>query len=285
MNVNKAREFFSAHYEGTLERGLKQSFETALAQDAQLQAEYRAFERTMKELDGLSAITIEPPEDLHERIAARLDRVAWEAKNAKPTGVRAWWRMAVVGATATAVIALAVFQSRSGSTAVVNTSGIVPNIPGVTSNDLEFSKVPDGVSLNVKANKGTIKFLNREGTELEQKNLESGPIDRKLLANSGDEANLVGIKLDTQDVRWLAIPGKGARSIVAGSGSLKDFGTAIAKGFGTPVVLDCKDAELQVSWDREQELMPLVNKAVAAHNLKVELRKANGGDILWIQQN
>src|SRR3989442_1402138 len=39
MNINKAREFFSAYYENKLDLGLKQSFERELRSDAQIQVD------------------------------------------------------------------------------------------------------------------------------------------------------------------------------------------------------------------------------------------------------
>ncbi len=283
MNVNKAREYFSAHYEGSLDRGLKQSFEHALNQDAQLQAEYKAFQRTMTELDGLSAITVEPPEDLHERISARLDRVAWEAKQAKPTGIRAWWRLAVLGTAATAVLALAFLQSSAPTGPKTIASGMV--VPTVSPDAFDFTPISGGVSLNVPTGKGTVVFLDQTGKELERRNLETDGILNKVLGNSGQDAHLVGIQLDTKPALWLAIPGKGQKQFDAGTGTLKEFAVAVSKGFGIPVIVSCDNSEAQVTWEEQAEVMSLASKAVEKHSLKVELRKAGGGDILFVQQN
>src|SRR5947209_1700267 len=103
MNLAKARDYFSAYYEGSLERGLKQAFETRLAEDAQLQAEFAAFEKTMKGLEAFGAVEIEPPADLHERITARLDHAIWEQKRtaSRFTGL-GWWKMGFMGAAVAA---------------------------------------------------------------------------------------------------------------------------------------------------------------------------------------
>ncbi|MEQ1935810.1 MAG: hypothetical protein ABL962_18290 [Fimbriimonadaceae bacterium] len=282
MNVNKAREYFSAHYEGSLDRGLKQSFELALKQDAQLQAEYRAFERTMLELDGLSAITVEPPEDLHERISARLDRVAWEAKQAKPSGIRAWWRVGILGTAATAVIVLAILQGNSSNGPRIMEANV---IPGLAADSLTLTPAKNGISISVPTSKGTIKFLDVAGKELDSKNLLQGGINEQLLENSGDEANLVGIQLDAKHPLWLAIPGKGNKSFEAGTGALRDFAAAMANGYGIPILVDCENPTANVTWEGQGDVVTLSSKAVSALGLKVELRKTNGGDILWIQQN
>src|SRR5579859_1468627 len=104
MNLGKARDYFSAYYEGSLDRGLKQSFEARLKEDAQLQAEYRAFERTMAGLGALGRIEIEPPADLHEKISARLDRAVWDQKRAKTNSWFALWKVFVLGAAAATAV-------------------------------------------------------------------------------------------------------------------------------------------------------------------------------------
>ena len=97
LNHEKAREYFSAYHEGTLERGLKETFERALSTDAQVQAEYRAFERLMGSLESLKAEAPEPEFDLHEAIARRLDKHIYdEARRAKHP-IFAWWKSAALG--------------------------------------------------------------------------------------------------------------------------------------------------------------------------------------------
>ncbi len=88
MTLAKAKDYFSAYHEGSLDRGLKQAFETRLREDTQLQAEYRAFERTMKELEAFGCVEVEPPSDLHDKIAARLDKAIWDQKRQKNSGVK-----------------------------------------------------------------------------------------------------------------------------------------------------------------------------------------------------
>ena len=79
MTHDKAREFFSAYYEGTLEPGLRASLGRRLEADARLQAEYDAFVGTVTSLDALRHEAVAIPAYLSDRIALRLDP-AFEAK-------------------------------------------------------------------------------------------------------------------------------------------------------------------------------------------------------------
>src|SRR5581483_925490 len=89
MNQEKAREFFSAYFEGVLEPGLKQSFEARLAADAMLQADYAAFSETMGELRTMPEEEIEAPIFLSDRVATRLDEVFVKGS---PRGIFGSWQ-------------------------------------------------------------------------------------------------------------------------------------------------------------------------------------------------
>src|SRR5687767_3235474 len=116
MNADKAREFFSSYFEGTLDAGLRQAFELRLETDAETQAEYRAFERSMGQLDTLKDIEIEIPYDLNEKISARVDRHIFEAKRTKGSPWLAFLRpMAIGGLAAAAIIGTVItMNNRSG---------------------------------------------------------------------------------------------------------------------------------------------------------------------------
>ena len=83
MNIEKAREFYSAYHEGSLDKGLKQAFERQLETDAQVAAEFRLFKQAMEELSQLESEAIEVPSDLHDRISARLDLHILEQRRKK----------------------------------------------------------------------------------------------------------------------------------------------------------------------------------------------------------
>ena len=115
MNANKAREFFSSYFEGNLDDGLRQAFERTLNTDAELQAEYKAFERTLGQLAGLRDVEIEVPFDLHERISARLDRHIYEKRQTRGGGFLAFWKPALAaGVASLAVIGTVLSLNSSG---------------------------------------------------------------------------------------------------------------------------------------------------------------------------
>src|SRR5437016_300995 len=130
MNLAKAKDYFSAYYEGSLDRGLQQSFEARLKEDAQLQAEYRAFERTMQDLGAMGKIEIEPPEDLHDKIAARLDYALWEQKRQKaPLMGLSWWKGLVMGLAVAAGIVTAFIGVHSYRADTAGTGIPFMNVP------------------------------------------------------------------------------------------------------------------------------------------------------------
>src|SRR5579862_7354737 len=104
MTHEKARDFFSAYHEGNLEPGILVSFEQKLNGDAALRAEYDRFATTLDQLSALRDTQIEPPVDLNERIAARLDRHVWEQKQVAP---KAWFvRLRLVAFSGVAAVLL-----------------------------------------------------------------------------------------------------------------------------------------------------------------------------------
>lgn len=281
MNVNKAREYFSAYFEGSLDRGLKQSFEQALGQDAQLQAEYKAFERTMAELATMSANEVEPPADLHDRIVARLDRHVWEQKQAKPGGIGAWWHRLAIGVAATAVLAIALVQLNSNSQ--TSSAGIVPVPVNSGKSKVSLGISPKGLTLSHSQATLSITLLDSEGKEIDSVTLNNERLEGKLLANSSEHAQLVGIAVSGKQVLWVAIPGSKRTPLEKAAGSIKDLARALANAYGKPVSVDAAKASLKVSWAAGDEIVAVAKEAVNRHSLGVELRPVDSGEILWIQ--
>ena len=114
MNSNKAREYFSAYLEGSLDAGLRQSFERKLATDATVQAEYRAFVSVVEKLNALKDETIDVPYDLHETISSRLDRHVYDNKSKTTFALSGWWRSLALGGLATAAIIATIVSLKGG---------------------------------------------------------------------------------------------------------------------------------------------------------------------------
>lgn len=281
MNVHKAREYFSAYYEGSLDRGLREGFERTLRTDAQIQAEYRAFERTMVQLDLMKTVEVQPPDDLHERILARIDRAQWEQKQRKATPF-AWWKSAlIVGAAATA-ITLAVFQSRP--TQGVNQAGFDPVVSNAT---LGVHATELGVSLDyAPSGKHTVVIREADGTELERIVITGKPMRDKVLSNPTPAAKAIAIDIDGVTT-WVVLPGRERSMNSKGKGHLRDLALEIADGCGVAVVLQVKDPTVETSWTLDSaDALTTATRAVEPIGKKVELR---GDDrhprALWILDN
>jgi hypothetical protein len=255
MTLAKAKDYFSAYYEGSLDRGLKQAFETRLREDAKLQAEYRAFVRTMKELEAFGCVEVEPPSDLHDKIAARLDKAIWEQKRQKAPALSfAWWKGLVGVSVAAALVILVISVTKNpGRTSESNPLGI----PSVGS-----ANVPFKFAFSASADNGRIVTLSFPSTEAKvsikdasgklvsdsvapgNQEIQNGAKDVKVLnveANSGE---------DTIAASSVAVPGTEKNANTTGKGTVKDLAIAIAGYVQKPVVIqNSNDGDKAVSWD------------------------------------
>ena len=93
MNQEKAKEFFSAYYEGTLEAGLQQSLEQQLRADGNLRREFRDFERAME--DVLAAKQV-------------MQQSLFEDRHPMLPGADPRWRTLALASMGIAVLALAI---------------------------------------------------------------------------------------------------------------------------------------------------------------------------------
>jgi hypothetical protein len=287
MNLGKAKDYFSSYYEGSLDRGLKQSFEARLSEDAQLQAEYRAFERTMKDLEAFGTVEIEPPEDLHERIAARLDRAVWEQKRQKsPAILLSWWKGLVVGGVAVAGIFVAIFGMNGFHVKNANEAGLVGGQP-VVAEQFSFSAADKLVKLSYPSvNHRVILIRDGQDQVLERLELNSQGIIDKVLKNNADTAQLLSVQAEdlSSPKTYIALPGKLEDSTSVGKGSVKEMALALAAHYGKPVILDAKDAaDKQTSWSfTAADAFTAANGAAPDLGLAVEQR-ASG--VIVIQKN
>lgn len=244
MNQEKSREFFSAYYEGTLEAGLKHTLEQRLRADAQLMAEYRAFERTMEELDGLKFETIEVPSYLSDRITSRLETVQ-ESKRPAPW-LQLWLPRFAVGAVAATAIVGAVLSlsARSGN----NAMGSIVSLPGAHK---PTSTVPvtftnqDGVTTVVSGDQPSLVTEQNAGNSLRLM-----PGKRMELTNANTSSALFTVKPAGEAVTILvAVPGKKVGADLSGSGTLQDFAKAMADHYGVPIVIKNSDLGKHVTWN------------------------------------
>lgn len=290
MNLGKAREYFSAYYEGTLDRGLREGFERVLRTDAQAQAEYKAFESTMARLESMRQSDPVVPDDLHERIMARIDRHAWE-KNQRRSPAGSWlsgWRLLLPAGAVAAILALAIFPWNAPEN--VNKGQILPIETGSkqAAGKLDVKPAKGGVSLTYPtSDQRTVVIRSQSGEVLETIALRGQGITDKLLGNEGLSAILVSVEEQGLGTTWIAIPGSEVVPSQKSEGTLKDLALEISGACKIPVVLQVKHPEASAKWTVDaSDAHGTASRTVEPLGLKVELR-GSLSDVrtLWILEN
>jgi hypothetical protein len=266
MTTDKAREFFSGYFEGSLEEGLKLSLEQAFRRDPGLKEEYDLFADTVRELDHLGETEIPVPFDLHERIVARIEDGT--KKKALPPLVL--WRNLAFGAVAAALIAGAFISLKGRMDGSTNLpAGVLPGPSSSTQNAIVKPAVRyDGYNVTV-----TVQ-TDAEGKLLKVESAPDGKSLRmvNLVANQTVEAPLSNPQTDTKAFRVVvmgqsndlivAIPGSTPDGRQLGEGSGVDFAVALAGHYHNPVVLQGSLASDKLKWDfTGQSVSDAVNAA------------------------
>ncbi len=270
MNPGKAKEFFSEYYEGSLEPGLRQSFESELASDAQLQAEYRAFVQVFEKLGGLKALEIEPPFDLHERISAKLDHHLFEHRDDAQAPIGAWWRSFAFGTLAVAAIVGAVISLKLRSNDGTMTGAII-SAPSTTPPSIVMKNGSPTLQYRSVGRSEIIVQEEGKASALEHFRLN----DQRLmspLVNKGESSVLLTIeRKGDRSLLRVALPGAVASVIDEGQGSTRDLALALASYYHEPVLVEVKDLGSKVSWSFSNHDNPvaatLSNKSLAIEQL------------------
>lgn len=246
INLEKAREYFSSYHEGTLEKGLHEAFERALRTDAQIQAEYRAFERLMSDLEGLKSPVPEPEFDLHEVISRRLDLHRHEQKRRTPVSLWGWFRTAALGGLATAALVLAVLQIQNGgSSKSPAMAGF--GAPLAATERLELKSSQDGfrIEFSTKGEK-LVTVRSSDGAVLEQKTVKAGNFISPL-TNKNEMAALLIVEVQGEPPVLVALPGSKMQTSASGEGSVKEFALAMAGFYRQPVTLAVGE-DIKLKW-------------------------------------
>ncbi len=272
MNINKAREFFSAYYENTLDHGLKQTFERELQSDAQIQAEYRAFEKVMGELNVLRDAPVEIPFNLHDKICQRIDLQVYEQKRKAPSFFGGIWRSLALGSVAAVVIVgtFLALNSRGGDTlAAGSITSTAPAAPRITSED-------GTVYLSVGAGQGTVEVREGVGGPIVMQFHLNGRRLKSPMLNRGAEPQLLAVSEGgSKAVLMVALPGAKRATQKSGEGSVADLAKAIAGYYGIPVEIQSQDLALEANWKFDgPDPVDSVSATVNNGSLSIEQRSS-----------
>lgn len=236
MNHDKARDLFSAYYEGTLEGGLRQQFESRLAQDSTLKADYAAFVETMDTLSLFAEEEIEIPIYLNDRIATRLEQE--EAKRAKRTPAFLGWLRygALAGLAATAMVTSVLALNKSNSVATAGFAS--PDAANTNVDHLDFSMKGKDVLVHItgEVSKGLVIAAEPSGQVIRRLSSDHTTVEVPL-HNDNEYAALLRVSAGDLDRAVVAIPGKTRDKTANFSGSLSEFAAAVADRYGVPVVV------------------------------------------------
>jgi hypothetical protein len=279
MNQEKAREFFSGYYEGTLENGLRQTLEQRLRTDGQLQAEYKAFERTMDQLDLLKFEEIEVPSYLSDRIATRIEQAQANEKRKNPLML---WVPRFAGGLAAAALVFGVVNifvaSHGPATSGIGISGgPAVTAPPVTQNwpSETISVSPAGRTVDIHY----LSFTARSVVVLDDANRSTTykvaanqPL-KVSLANPNPGAALFEVKVsDNGPDEFIAVPGRNPEIPAADNGTVSDFVKVLADKYNVPLILRAQDPGKTISWNLDaNNAQSAAQKSLEGENFDVSL--------------
>lgn len=281
MNLTKARDFYSAYHEGTLDEGLKQAFERALADDAEISAEYRQFVRIM---DGLRTIArpVAVPSDLHLKIRERVDANI-NAQTAKSKA--GWffaWRPIAYGAVATAALigVVASINNRQGSD--VSTAGF----SAVSTDSAPTVVTKDGEARLLFASSSSNSVRVTEvatGRVVLNRTLAGQRLDSPI-KNFSDEPMVVSVGFAQHyQPMYIAVPGRQTIVTKEGAGTVLDLASAVAAMFKTVVVIEASSVDQKLDWKLDSpDVMVALREELKSLGLKAEVRE-NG--LVWLSSN
>lgn len=241
MTNEKARDFFSAYFEGSLDAGLCVSFEQKLKTDWSLKEEYAQFVRAMGELDSLKFEHISIPEDLHERIAARIDRHIYDRKQTAKAPFAQWLRgIAFVGVGAIAILGGLFALNRHSNT---SEAGIVT----LPSDKLDYTVTPEGVTLQILPASPETVVIRNQGKEISHETIDRNGL-KTALSNPLPKASVFEIDLANQNPIYVVLPGRSRSAEGHGEGTMVDLARAASDFYHVPVRLEVKLTAERASW-------------------------------------
>ncbi|MBC8064736.1 MAG: hypothetical protein H7Y17_07900 [Chlorobia bacterium] len=286
MTNEKAREYFSAYSEGTLDAGLAQSFEAKMKADVNLRDEYAQFETTLKELESLRFEQIEVPFELNDRISAAIDKSIYDKKRSAQPGWSLWLRNLAFGGLACAAVFGAYLSINMASGPGPSLGGPGPVSPDInrpkTIEQIEYSPTPGGVKMNYQpTDKHTVVI--RGGSEGEQTyEVDSNGWINEIKNDQPSAAMFIVEVKGEIPPTIVIVPGSTRKDSSDNQGSLTELAMVIADKYGVSVVVKSQQAESEMSWTlTEDDARKATQGALQNMPFVVDIRKG----ILYIGDN
>jgi len=251
MNSDKARDFFSAYYEGSLDSGLKLALEQKFKSDEDLRLDYEAFSAAFADLDTLRDEEIEIPIFLSDRIATRIEEARQNRKKSFLVWNLPWFKTAPNGLALVAIICTVLGMAVTG---VVAQGGFIHWPTG-------HEKQVDLPTFRVDGSKVTLVYQPRSSHSVVIKSglsdtvlstiklEESQPVEPRL-NNQNPDAKLFTIQEDSEPIQAVAVPGTNLTTTQgAGEGSLGQFALAVSNYYHVPVLLENVKLDTKMKWN------------------------------------
>jgi len=255
MTQDKAREYFSAYHEGTLEPGLRSSLGRKLNGDVALSAEYDAFVATVTALDPLRSEVIETPSYLSDRIASRIDtaRVApapfWTTWFA-PRTAKVSYAPRLVWATGLAACLLVAAVGLKGMGVGLRTQQATV-IDSPVSDSVGWTLDADGVTVTFGGSSARKVTVSPAGGSPEVFDVQDKQPLEVSLKNSNRNSRRFSIKSGSNLFGVVVVPGTRTTVHRLGSGSLEELASALSDTYRIPVVVKGEDTGTTYRWNLE----------------------------------
>ncbi len=250
MKLEKAYDYFSAYYEGTLDAALRDQMDRLFQANQRLRHDFESFAASLDDLELGKAREIEIPADLHEQIVARLDRSIYESSRNQPQSVMAFWRKYALGGLAAVVIIGGGFAVANRGSADQASAGFT-TIPSATPAGLQVVGEEGGTFLRFSPTANdSVKVMRLPDAKLMQSYDVSANTKLDVpLKNAAAEPVTLLISTAEGKEMVVVIPGTQKQTAGSGQGSLLDFAKAMSATYLLPVTLDSAKRDSMLRWD------------------------------------
>ena len=273
MKLDKAYDYFSAYYEGSLDTSLRAQMERLFESSPRLREDFEAFAGALQDLELGRDSAIEIPADLHDRISARLDKSIYDSERSKPRGLVGFWRKYALGAAAVILLvggASSVINRNRGS---VGESSIISNGSGTSlQEDLQIKGTAKGTFLRFKpAREEIVKIMRLPDAKVLQTYTVSPNqiLDVPLQNPAQTPIVLVITSSESKNVLTVSVPGSTKSESTTGEGSLLEMARAMSAHYQRPVLLNSDKGDAMVRWTLNDE--NLTQSTITPSGVAVEI--------------